>query len=169
MNFMSKDLQDAFNKAKPVLEKITETKDQISKEISFLEKSLKSFAINDNFTYFIQDPYDTTSFSDADIGQYCLSGTAITNEELLVWDKNKKRLIYQLNQYEAEVDLEAPSPVTLNISSKKTIFYTPLIETAFEIRKKVYEEQYLAKFLYGLIARYQVNLKSEPESSDIPF
>ncbi|MFM9185156.1 hypothetical protein [Legionella pneumophila] len=169
MNFMSKDLQDAFNKAIPVLEKITEIKNQISKEISFLENSLKSFAINDNFSYFIQDPYNTTSFSNADIGEYCLSGTAITNEELLLWDKNKKRLIYQLNQYEAEVDLENPSPVTLIISSQKTILSKPLIETAFEIRKKVYEKQYLTKFLHDLTARYQVNLKSEPESSDIPF
>lgn len=169
MNFISKNLQDAFDKAKPVLEKITETKDQISKEITFLEKSLQAFAISDDFTYFIKSPYDTTSFADGNIGEYSLSGWAITNEEMLTWDKNKKRLMYQLNQYEAEVDFESKSPVVLKIETRKTILCKPLIETAFDIRKEVYENEHLTRFLNALTAQYQLALRDPSDSTDIPF
>lgn len=169
MNFMSKELQEAFNKAKPVLEQITQTKDQISNEIKYLEDFLKGLAINDSFGYRIQSPFDTSSFTDCDIGEFSLAGWAVTNEELLIWDKEKKRLMYQLIQYNADVQFDTPNPVILDESSRKQLILKPLIETSFEIRKKVYEQNHLCNFLLELTSKYQVNLKKEIDLSDIPF
>lgn len=169
MNFMSKELQEAVNKAKPVLEQIIQTKDQISKEIKYLEEFLKDFAINDSFVYRIQSPFDTSSFTDCDIGEFCLTGWAVTNDEQLLWDKDKKRLMYLLVQYHAEVQLDTHTPVILDEASRKQIILKPLIETSFELRKRIYEENHLSDFLCELTAKYQVNLKKEISSSDIPF
>lgn len=169
MNFMSPDLQKAFDNAKPVLEQIPQTKNQISNEIKHIEKSFKEFSIGENFEYRIQSPFETTSFTSCDISEYCLTGWAVTNEELLIWDKDKKRLMYQLNQFDADVALDTPNPVTVDEATRNQLIYKPLIETSFEIRKKVYEQNHLCNFINQLTSKYQVNIKEVEEPSDIPF
>jgi len=170
MQFMSKELQEAFDIAKPVLEKIAETKDQISNEIKYIENSLKEFSINDNFEYIIQSPYHTTSFTDSNIGEYSLAGSAKTNEALIIWDKDKKRLMYQLSQYNASVDFDSNTPVLLDEESQIQLLLKPLIETTFDVRKYIYEENHLSKFLIELSSKYQLKIKEKAiDSSDIPF
>lgn len=168
MKFNSTDLQDAFEKARPVLDQLNDTKNIISTEIKALEKYFQNIHLGDDLTYRIQDPCQTTSFIDCDIGEYCLSGWAVTGEELLIWDNQQKRLIYQCNQYDADVDLDSNLPVKVNKDSCREVTRKPLIECKFDIRKRIYEE-HLSKFLQMITEKFTLQPKEEPALLDIPF
>lgn len=50
MNFNSHELQQAFEKAKTVIESIPQTQDTISNEIKFIENFLKTNSVSDSFS-----------------------------------------------------------------------------------------------------------------------
>ena len=158
MKFTSVELQKAFDKARPVLENITQTKNTISNEIKSLEKFFQSHSIAENFTLEISSPiYPRNLTQDS-------NGNLIANEENLVWDAEKKRIIFQHSQYVFEDYEEYHSMgtyVKYDVDSKQIVLSRPLIETSFETRKKVYE-LHLSNFLLELSSKYDLNMDNDP-------
>ncbi|HAT9283371.1 TPA: hypothetical protein JBC15_12625 [Legionella pneumophila subsp. pneumophila] len=156
MNFSSNEIQLAFEKAKPVIENITHIKNTISEEIKFIEKFFQSHAISENHTLQIRDPSlpcNVTKGADEGL---------VANEELLIWDAEKKRIIFQHNQYIFDDYIcyeSAGTYVEYDVEGKNIISSRPLIEMPFDVRKKVYEF-HLSKFLLDISSRYKLNEKS---------
>lgn len=173
MKFTSQKLQQSFDAAKPILEKIIETKNFVSAEIKNLEKYFQSLNINESISYLATNPNNTGNICFDQFSEHSGSGIGISTEELIIWDDNKKRIMYVLNEYEASVDFVSAEignhpPVDLNMDSRKTIVEKPLIETTFEIRKQIYEN-HLSDFLTHVAKKFEVNLSVSDEDIDIPF
>lgn len=158
MKFSSVELQNAFEKAKPVLESIVKTKNIVSEEIKLLETFLQSQSITDFFSIQITNPYYPINLT---LG---LNDELVSNEERLIWDAEKKRIIYQHNQYKSESVEDGT--VLFDSETKKNLLCKPLIETSFDIRKKVYEK-YLSVFLLEITAKYE--LVALKDNEDCPF
>lgn len=151
MKFSSVELQTAFDNSKSILENITLIKDTISEEIKFLEKFLKTQAIDDDFTYTITSPFNPISLNIVYDGEH---NNVCTNEELLIWDSEKKRIIYQHNQY-LPIDCINDGRVFFSYETLSSLINRPLIETPFEIRKKVYE-RHLSPYLLEITNKYRL-------------
>ena len=153
MKFKSIELQNAFDKAKPVLENISQTMDTISNEIRMVEKFLQDQAICENFILKLPTTkplYDENAPED---GLFIL-------EKRLLWNKEKKRIIYIEDRY----NISDEDNYKCFGDSLVTMQNKPLIETSFEIRKMVYEE-YLSKFLLGIANTYEL----PNQANDPPF
>lgn len=171
MNFTSPELQKSFESAKPILEKITETKNRISNEIRNLENFFQSLDINESIPYTVTNP---NIMGNINFEQFCgfSGGHGIATEELLFWDHIKKRILYIHNEYEASVtlsdELALNDTIDLDFSTLKTLLNRPLIETTFDIRKKMYES-HLSNFITHVAKKFEVIEKTIETESDIPF
>lgn len=166
MKFTSPELQKAFESAKPILEKITETKNRISTEIKNVEKFFQSLDINELISYLATNPNQLCNVNCEQIGEYCATGNGTATEEYLIWDNKKKRLMYVENSYQASIDLDSIIQIDLDTSTLKNIIEKPLIETTFDIRKRIYED-HLSSFISYVAKKFEVIEK--PFGLDIPF
>ena len=133
MKFKSIELQSAFKKAKPLLENISQTMNTISNEIKMVEKFLQDQEICENFILYLPSTKPCYDENAPENGLF-------SYERRLMWNKEKKRIIYIEDRYNVSND-----DYRYFAESLSTIQNKPLIETSFEIRKMVYEED-LAKF-----------------------
>ena len=147
MKFTSIDIQIAFDEAKPVLENITLIRNTVSEEIKNIEKFFQTNTLPDDFSLIITDPYDFGAQPDPVEDKLV--------EELLLWKADKKRIHYQCNYYDYLFCTESIR-FRHQPESKKTILDAPLIETRFEIRKRVYEN-HLANFIKEISKVYRVH------------
>lgn len=167
MKFNSPKLQECFDSVKPILDKIPEIQNSISSDIQELEKYLKSIDINETISYLASDPAQTCNVICEYFSSATGTGKGIAIEEVLVWDHIKKRLMYVKDEYEADVDIDdEPMSVKLNVSTAKNITNKPLIETSFDIRKKMHEH-HLNSFLSVIANKFKIN--STHSLEDIPF
>ena len=169
MKFASPELQKSFDTAKPILEKITETKNRISSEIKNLEKFFQSLDMNESLSYLATNPNLVSNMVFDQFCEYSSSGVGTATEEFLIWDNIAKRIMYVRNEYEACADMEDFNQVSLLKETCKNIVNRPLIETTFDVRKKIYEH-HLSDFLSYAAQKYEVHEKQiENDSFDIPF
>ncbi len=152
MKFSSIELQMAFDQAKPVLSNTAKLMNQVSEDIRLLEKYLQSQSIPEDFSYTISNPTSNINFATNSDNEL------ISNEELLIWDANIKRIIFQHNQYNSELSEEGF--VSVDTETKKIIINNPLIATPFDVRKRVYEF-FLSEFLLKMAERYRIIDKDE--------
>lgn len=155
MEFQSDELQKSFKSAKPILEKITETKNKVSNEIKKLENFLKSLNLDEPFTYLVKNPNNLSSIVCDQFFENCGTGNGIATEENLIWDNKSKRLIFHATEYQACIDIGAISSVEIDSDTANTIIERPLIETPFDIRKRIYEG-HLSKFLSALAKKFTI-------------
>jgi hypothetical protein len=142
MKFYSETLQASFNDAKPILESLSSIKDAIYEDIKELEAFLQTIHLNESFHFNLK-------------AQSPLS----RNEELLVWNHVSKRIIYIENRYGISCvshDKGYYYP-RINFDDKQTLIEKPLIDTDFEIRKRVWQEGKLALFLSFITQRLNIN------------
>lgn len=103
--------------------------------------------------------------------EYGGGASGAIEEEALAWapDRNGKfRLQYVLNHWEGSVDVDMPGgPLFWDESTLKTDT-KPLIETKFEIRKRMYK--HLGPFITALAKDLAVEpFQTKAELDDIPF
>ncbi len=161
MKFNSKRLQSCIDLTKPVLDKIHEIKDSISEDIKQLEKYFKTTNISESFQYIISDPWSVSNVA-CKLDRFG-QGDGIATEEYLKWDHEIKRLIYVRKEYDASVNLSLPDKeaeligyVHFNKSHPINSINKPLIETSFDVRKRMFEHNHIEEFLFAIAKRYDV-------------
>lgn len=170
--FSSTGLQSAVDKARPALEGADDARNKVSNDIKTLEAYLQQLDIKTPFRLALGKSF----VADRDNEQYiqasldlngCASGGI--EEEALVWGPDttgKFRLLHELNTWEGSIEVDMPDgPLYWDESTLKTE-RKPLIETKFEIRKRLYSD--LARFVKALGEDLAVGpVPFNPE--DIPF
>jgi hypothetical protein len=145
MKFTSQKIQDAFNLVEPALKNISLTQNTVSEEINDLEDFFKKNPLPLNFSYEISSTV-VHGGVDTDDG--------VEEREFLIWRAEDKRLCYTINSYDFVINSITGD---IHYNNEKEIFkLRPLGETAFEIRKRIYEH-HLDKFLLEIFKKYSIN------------
>ena len=155
MHFNSKALQECIKAAQPILDNINRAKDAVSEDIKLLDKYLSSINLNESFTYTISDSSSCIEIYETD--DFRMISSCLCTEEYLAWDSKKKRILFVQNEYHGTIHQEASDEPVIDQSSCKSIVNKPLIETTFEIRKRVYENHYLADFLNSIARKFDIH------------
>ena len=159
--FSSPELQTAVAKAQSVLEGVDETRNRVSNDIKVLEAYLRTFDLKTQFRYPLgkclvsDDPHISAAL------EYGGSASGVIKEEALVWGEQTTgsfRLLFEESRWEGSVDIDVPGgpyfwdEATLEREAK------PLIETKFEIRKRVYS--HLPHFVAALASHFDSVIRS---------
>jgi len=158
------------------LEGTEEARNRVSNDIKALEAYLDGLDLKTSFRH----PVRKYLVPDEDRGQvaaaleYGGSASGTIEEEALVWrpDSNgRPRFLYEVSRWEGYIDVDAPGgpyfwdEATLRSEAK------PLIETKFEIRKRMY--QHLPDFVASLAKHLAVDPRApivpKARLDDVPF
>jgi len=173
--FSSPELQQAVDEVRPLLEGADEARNRVSNDVRALDAYLQGLDLKASFRfplgkYFI--PEGDGQYVAAAI-EYGGNASGGIGEEALVWgpDSNGKfRLLYELSEWEGSVEVDLPGgPLFWDESTLKSEA-KPLIETKFEIRKRMHK--HLAPFVQALgkdLAIEPVSLDARSELEDLPF
>jgi hypothetical protein len=174
-SFSSPELQKAITDARPILEGADEARNRVSNDIKTLESYLDSLDLKTSFRHPIEItllPDDAKQASVALAYGDTASGTI--QEEALVWgpDSNgKSRLLYEVSQWDGCVDPGVRGGPYLSDETTLRRKTKPLIETKFEIRKRLYE--HLPNFVASLAKHLAVPRGSpivqNAKRDDVPF
>lgn len=157
--FSSPELQAALEKARESLEGADEARNQVSQDIKALESYLVGLSLTPPFRYplgkmLLPDDEENVAAS-LEYGG-CADGKIQEDSIVLGEDaQGRVRLLYEVNRWQGYVDVDGPGgpyfwdPETLERESK------PLIETKFEVRKKVYNQ--LPAFVTALAMHYAID------------
>jgi hypothetical protein len=170
--FSCQKLQKAVDGARPILESIEEARNQVSTDIKALETYLQSIKLAVTLRYplgkmFVSADPDEEQHLAAAL-EACGSASGEIHEEALVWGEMKPgtfRLLYELNRWEGYVDVDAPGGPYFCEHSTHKREAKPLIETKFEVRKRMYDR--LSDFVEALSRQIAIRPNPpEPEQSD---
>jgi hypothetical protein len=165
--FASEELQKAVAAARPILEGVDEARNRVSNDIKALETYLQRLDLKGSFRY----PLNKGFVPDDDqyvAGALEAVGTAsgVVEEEALVWDEH--RLLYERSRWEGCVDVDMPGGPFFWEESTLERDAKPLIETKFEIRKRMY--QHLPDFVSALARHFDIAVaESTTQLDDVPF
>jgi len=151
-SFSSPELQKAIADARPILEGTDEARNRVSNDIKALEAYLDSLDLKTSFRH----PVETMLIADdakhaAEALKYSGTASGTIQQEALVWgpdSQGKSRLLYEVSWWEGSIEADVHGgpyfwdETTLRRETK------PLIETKFEIRKRLYE--HLPNFVASL-------------------
>jgi hypothetical protein len=171
--FASSELQKAVDESRSVLEGVDEAMSRVSSDIKALEAYLQSLNLKHPYRYTLGKGFITESGQEHEvaISLDCTGGASGgIQEEALVWgpDKTgKSRLLYEVSHWQGSIDVDAPGgplfwdEATLEREAK------PLIETRFEIRKRMYVSHF-PDFVRAMAKHLQIDQKPSDEG-EIPF
>ena len=169
--FASPELQAAIDAARGTLEGADEARNRVSQDIKALESYLAGLRLTTPFRY----PLGKMLVPDDEINVHAsldLSGSASgkIQEDALVLDEDahgKVRLLYEVSEWDGCVDVDVPGGPyfwqedTLQREAK------PLIETKFEVRKRMYNQ--LPTFVSALAKHYAIDPNKLRDWDEIPF
>ena len=169
--FSSPELQAALDKARDSLEGADDARNQVSHDIKALESYLASLHLTPPFRHslgktLVADDEQHVAASLEFSG--CANGKI--EEDALVLDEDahgKVRLLYEISRWDGYVEVDIPGgpyfwdEKTLERDAK------PLIETKFEIRKRVYGQ--LPAFVTALAKHYAIDPNRFSNFEDVPF
>ncbi len=161
MKFNSQKLQQCFDLARPVLDSINDTKNQVSNDIKNLEKYLASLNIKDSFAIITTPSTYVADYFVKDQEVHCL--------EQLLWDGGIQRLVSQRIYHYYNI-LRCPEigyPLGVAFDSIKDIVGKPLIEMPYNVRKRMVEEDHLIKLLSMITQKFDAYKKFDPDDSFI--
>lgn len=170
--FCSEQLQSAVDAAKEVFENLEESRTRVSNDIKKLEAYLVQQGLKEPFRFGLGKAFEFRDGERCDL-QDCGSASGFINEEAIVWSAHEGerfRLLYEFSKWEGGVDIDGGGDPyywnedTLARESK------PLIETKFDIRKRVYAS--LADFIDALRKHLTVktpNMPPEFDGTGVPF
>lgn len=170
--FASPELQKAVDDVRPLLEGAEEAKSRVSNDIKALEKYLQSLNLKHAFRHEIGCSQEIVGDDAAISLEYSGTASAIQKQEVLIWGPDPKgtfRLLYEINSWDGSIDVDlAAGPYFWDESSHRRES-KPLIESSFDIRKRVYQD-HLSDFVKRLGEDLRVERKSKPAEQDkIPF
>ena len=168
--FSSPELQKAVADAQPVLEGVDEARNRVSNDIKALEGYLRGFDLKSSFRYPLGKCFVSNDHATAAAIEYGGTADGGIEEEALIWGESaggNVRLLYEQSRWNGYVDIDGPGgPLfwedeTLDRESK------PLIETKFEIRKRMYH--HLPAFVAALAKHFDIDPDSRTAQDDVPF
>jgi hypothetical protein len=168
--FSSPELQKTVTEVRPILEGAEEARNQVSNDIKALEAYLDSLNLKTCFSHSLGKSLETDDDlkTNADL-EYGGSASGTIVEKALVWgpdSHSKTRLLYEVRRWAGSIEVDVPGgpyfwdEKTLQVEAK------PLIETKFEIRKRVY--QHLPAFVASLARHLDVGQRLKLDA-DVPF
>lgn len=169
--FSSPELEAALDKARETLEGADETRNRVSQDIKALESYLASLNLTVPFRHALGKmllPDDAQGVA-ASL-EYGGSASGKIKEDALVLDRDSRgsiRLLYEVSQWEGYVNVEAPGGPYFWDEDTLEREVKPLIETKFEVRKRVYGN--LPAFVTALAQHYAVDPWKLSDTNDIPF
>jgi hypothetical protein len=156
--FSSSDLQQAIDESRSVLEGADEARNRLSGDIKALEHYFQELDLNASFRF--------------PLSKQLTSDMGHVEEEALLWSPDgggKFRLLYEVSRWDGGWDEGFPGGLTWDESSL-TCETKPLIETKFEVRKRMFV--HLASFVTALSNELAVERElvgANPAADDIPF
>ncbi len=169
--FSSPELQAALDKARETLEGSDEARNRVSEDIKTLERYLVSLKLTPPFRhplgkYLIPEDEQTVA-SSLEYGG-CASGKIAQDALLFDKDSNgKMRMLYESSRWDGQIDIDGPGGPYFWNSDTLEREVRPLIETKFEVRKKVYGQ--LPAFVTALAKHYAIDLSKLVDTDEIPF
>lgn len=169
--FTSPELQVALDKAREALEGADQARNQVSEDIKALERYLVGLRLTTPFRYslgraFVADDEQSVAAS----LEYCGSASGKIVEDAIVLDADahgKVRLLYEVSQWDGHIDVDVAGGPYFWDEDTLEREVKPLIETKFEIRKRVYGQ--LAAFVAALAKHYAINPNKLDLVDEIPF
>jgi hypothetical protein len=169
--FSSPELQAALDKARESLEGADEARNQVSQDIKALESYLAGLRLTPPFRHslgktLVADDEQHVAAS-LEYGG-CASGKI--EEDALVLDEDahgKVRLLYEINRWVGYVEVDVPGGPYFWDEKTLEREVKPLIETKFEIRKRVYGQ--LPAFVTALAKYYAIDPLKLSDIEDVPF
>jgi hypothetical protein len=181
--FSSPDLQQAMNEARSTLEGFDDARNRVSRDIKQLESYLEGLDLKTRFHYrlgkMIIDKGDRERQNIPAALEFGGSASGTIEEEAIVWTEDTRsarfRLMYELTEWDGSVELDVPGGPYFWDESTAQREVKPLIETRFEIRKRLYGR--LPDFVRALSSHLAVeglgasiSLDDPPPANlDIPF
>jgi hypothetical protein len=169
--FSSPELQSAFDKARETLEGADEARNRVSQDIKALENYLVGLNLTPPFRYpfgkYLIPEDEQRIASTLEYGGYAAGKIG---EDALLLDKDvngKVRLLYEVSQWEGEVEVDVPGGPFFWEESTLQREVKPLIETKFDVRKRAYNK--LATFVTELAKHYAIDPWKLVAQDDIPF
>lgn len=168
--FSSPVLQKAVADAQPILESVDEARNRVSNDIRALETYLRALDLKSSFRFPLGKGFVSDDHHVAAAIEYGGTASGGIEEEALVWGEDSSgnvRLLFEQSRWAGYVDIDVPGgPLfweddTLEREAK------PLIETKFEIRKRMY--QHLPAFIAALAKDFDIDSGRRTEPDDIPF
>jgi hypothetical protein len=170
--FSSPELQAALDKAREALEGADEARNRVSQDIKALENYLVSLRLTTPFRHplgkaLVPDDEQNVAAS----LEFSGSAGGKIQEEALVLDEDahgKARLLYEVSEWEGYVDVDISGGPFFWDENSLQRHIKPLIETTFEVRKRVYNQ--LPAFVTALAKHYAIDPNELTDRDDeIPF
>jgi hypothetical protein len=169
-SFSNQELQTAVAKVRPILEGVDEARNRVSNDIKVLEAYLQRLDLKTPFRFstgkgFVP-PEGREELEAGNLREYGSAAGEIEEESLLWSDggNGNFRLLYERNRWQGGIEADAPGgPLWWDDTSLRREV-KPLIETKFEIRKRMYA--YLPDFALGLAKGLDVNQQIQ---DDVPL
>jgi len=168
--FSSAELLKAVTDARPILEGVDEARNRVSNDIKALESYLRGLDLKSSFRYPLGKCFVSDDQHVAAALEYGGTASGGIKEEALVWGEHtggNSRLLFEESRWEGYIDVDVPGgPLfwedeTLEREAK------PLIETKFEIRKRMY--QHLPDFVAALARHFDIDAARKDSADDVPF
>ena len=167
--FSSPELQKVVADARPILESVDEARNRVSNDIKALEAYLQGLDLKTSFRHPLGKCFvPENDRQAAEALEYSGSAPGGILEEALVWGQDKGgrfRLMYELSRWEGYVEADAPGGPLFWEDSTLKREAKPLIETKFEVRKRMY--QHLPDLVASLAKHLNVDQKFKLD--DVPF
>ncbi len=170
--FTSPELQAALDKARETLEGADEARNRVSQDIKALENYLVSLRLTTPFRH----PLGKTLVPDDEQNvaaslEFSGSASGKIQEDALVLDEHAHgtvRLLYEVSEWDGYVDVDIPGGPFFWDENTLRRDVKPLIETKFEVRKRLYNQ--LPGFITALAKHYAIDPNKLTDRDDeIPF
>ncbi len=169
--FSSPELQAALEKARETLEGADEARNRVSQDIKALEAYLVGLRLTPPFRYALGKmllPDDEQNVA-ASLEYGGVADGRIEEDAIALAEdaSGKVRLLYEVCRWRGYVDVDAPGGPYFWDDKTLEREVKPLIETKFEVRKKVYNR--LPAFVSELAKHYAIDPWKLVDRDDYPF
>ena len=165
--FSFPELQKAVDSARPFLEGADQAMTQVSNDIKVLEAYLHGLKLKQEYRLATGKTFAAADGANHEVAaslEMSGSATGFVEEEALVWGKLKNgefRLLHEVSRWEGSIDVDCPGGPMFWDEKTVNREVKPLIETAFEVRKRLFQ-QHVVDFVNSLAAQHRID---KPTSS----
>ncbi len=169
--FSSPALQAALEKVRGSLEGADEAHNQVSQDVKAWEGYIANLRLTPPLRHSLGKtlvPDDEQHVAASLEFSGCANGKI--EEDALILDEDahgKVRLLYEISRWDGYVEVDIPGGPYFWYEKTLERDAKPLIETKFEIRKRVYGQ--LPAFVTALAKHYAIDLDKSTNFEDVPF
>ncbi len=170
-NFHCDELEQAVSAARPIIENVDELRNRVSADIKALGTRLNGLRYPFEYPLgkgFVVPECDGNYVAAALEDCGCTSGEV--HEESLAWETDatgRFRFVYALSKWDGSIEVDMPGGPLFWDESTMTRDAKPLIETKWEIRKRLFRK--LPDFVRALGKHFAVEPVPELDPDGLPF